>query len=157
MENHRHIDLSTGEIHRETTTSVAVVGKEPPFIKMYIDDLCTLKNVPDSLKNTLFLLMQKLDYEGYITLSKRFRAQCCEKLGIKDQSFRNNLAKLCKHRLLIRESTNEYMVNPHYFARGDWKKVCEQRQSFTMKISYDENGRNIETIANPPSQQKLAL
>ncbi|QGP61547.1 hypothetical protein PsalMR5_04324 (plasmid) [Piscirickettsia salmonis] len=46
---------------------------------------------------------------------------------------------------LTHEGVNEYIANPFYFARGDWKKIVEQREAFQMKITYTEQGRTITT------------
>jgi hypothetical protein len=141
----RDIDFSTGETNQETSTKVVKIPTEPPYVKLYIDDLCAIVDIPDSLKTVLLQMLRKLDYDGYITLSTRFRKELCEKLSIKDQTLRNRLTDLVKKQLLIKDGTNEYIANPHYFARGDWKKIIEQREAFTMKITYSDNGRTIIT------------
>jgi hypothetical protein len=113
---------------------------------MYIDDLCSLVKVPESLKDTLLLLLQKLDFEGYITLSPRFRKSMCEVLGIVNQTLRNRLRMLTQSGLLINEGTNEYQVNSHYFARGSWKDIQENRKAFSVTITYSQTGgRKIKT------------
>jgi len=44
-------------------------------------------------------MLKKLDYEGYITLSTRFRKLMCEELGIKDQTLRNRIGLLLKTKI----------------------------------------------------------
>jgi hypothetical protein len=113
---------------------------------MYMQDLSAIIGLPAALKTTMEVLLTKLDWEGYITLSPRFRKSCCRLLKIKETTFRNRLLALTKYKMLVRESTNEYMVNPHFFARGEWKKILEQRSAFTLKVTYSEkNGRTITT------------
>jgi hypothetical protein len=141
----RDVNFSTGETNQETSTKVVKIPAEPPYVKLYIDDLCAIVDVPESLKTVLLQMLKKLDYDGYITLSTRFRKELCEKLNIKDQTLRNRLAELVKKNLLIKDGTNEYIANPYYFARGDWKNIVEQRAEFTMKITYSSNGRIIVT------------
>lgn len=141
----RHVDHSTGEVKNETTTNVVRMPQEPPYVKMYLDDLCHLMQIPHALKQTLELLLKKLDYEGFITLSPRFRKQTAERLGIADQTFRNRLTTLCKSGVMRRVATNEYEVNPHYFARGEWRAILERRESFSMTVKYTSAGREIST------------
>jgi len=125
---------------------------------MYINDLCDLKGVPSALKSTLIELLRKLDYEGFITLSPRSRKAICDRLDIKDQTFRNQLTRLCKANILLREGTNEYAANPSYFARGEWKTIIEQRKAFELKIRYSaEKGREFTTESSKDNQQELAL
>lgn len=151
-----HTDRETGEITSETKDNVYRLPQEPPYIKMYIDDLCHLKQIPTAEKNCLELLLKKLDYEGFITLSPRYRKQVCEKLGIKDQTFRNRLGVLCKTGVLRRQATNEYEVNPNYFARGEWRHISERRESFKMTITYSaKKGREIVTDADEQPELNL--
>lgn len=145
LKTERTVDFTTGEVRAETTSNVVTLRTEPPYIKMYIDDLCDLINVPAAQRDLLGLLLQKLDYDGYITLSPRYRQNICEKLKIKDQTFRNRLNLLCKSQILRRVSTNEYEANPRYFARGEWRQIAERRESFEMKIRYSAKGREIVT------------
>lgn len=146
MHTNTEIDHSTGEIRRESKTDVLHFPSEPPYIKMYLDDISTLLSIPDSEKRVLTLMLKKLDYDGYITLSKRYRMLMCEQLGIKDQVLRNKIAKLKKSGVIASASYGEYMVNPNLFARGQWKDVVEQRRRFEMRISYSPDGeRRIET------------
>lgn len=137
----RNVDHATGEIKDESTTNVYRLPQEPPYIKMYIDDLCHLMQIPHALKQTLQMLLKKLDYEGFITLSPRFRKQTAERLGIADQTFRNRLSALCKTGVMRSIATNEYEVNPHYFARGDWRAICERRDGFKMIVKYTSKGK----------------
>ena len=153
------VDFKTGEIAGETKNTTIRIPTEPAYIKMYIDDLCAIENVPNALKSTLLALLKKLDYAGYITLSKRFRKEVCKELKIEDGTLRNRLTALCKSNLLHRDSTNEYMVNPNYFARGDWKTICEKREEFELRIKYSEKGRSITTkaLGDKHLQQSLSL
>ena len=68
-----------------------------------------------------------------------------EKLGINDQSLRNSIGKLVKAGVIQNTGRGEYQVNPFLFARGEWKNIVEQRQEFTLKITYSKDGRKIVT------------
>ncbi|HDL7459361.1 TPA: hypothetical protein PXN90_004427 [Yersinia enterocolitica] len=139
------LDRETGELSKESEESIARVSQEPPYIKMYIDDLCSIANAPNSLKDILLLILRKLDYDGYITLSTRYRKQMCLELGIKDGTLRNRLSALVKGGFIYSEGGNEYLANPKFFARGDWRKIMEQRASFEMKIRYMPDGSKVIT------------
>ena len=141
----RTIDRDTGQVITETVSNVVRLPQEPPYIKMYLDDLCELISVPGAERQLLEMMLQKLDYEGFITLSSRYRKVICDRLKIKDQTFRNRLSGLCKSEILKRKGTNEYEVNPRYFARGEWRQISERRDSFEMRITYGPKGREIVT------------
>lgn len=147
-------DLATGEVSQEVRNNVFNISGEPPYIKMYLDDICGLINVPDSHKALLLALLRRLDYQGFIIMSPRSRKEIAKSLGIADQTFRNRLNELCKCGLLRRESTNEYLVNPKYFARGEWKNICTQRDAFQLTITYSEKGRSINTGKADEAEQE---
>lgn len=140
------VNLQTGEVVSDISTNVYRIPTEPPFVKMYLDDLCVIISVPDAHKTLLLSLLRRLDFEGYIILSPRARKDIAKSLNIADQTFRNRLNDLCKKDLLRRVSTNEYQVNPTYFAKGEWKSICAQRSAFQMRVTYNEKGRSIETV-----------
>ena len=145
QETTQTVNHETGEIVSETSTKIAKYAGEPSYLKLYIDDICALASVSESLKKTLLLLLRKLDYDGYITLSTRYRKFMCSEMGIVDGTLRNRLNSLCNKGFLISEGGNEYLANPNYFAKGEWKNIVEQRHAFEMKIRYSENGKEVIT------------
>lgn len=154
------VDMKTGEVVEHTNTQVHQIPSEPPYVKMYLDDLCGIINVGDPIKTLLLLLLRRLDFEGFIMLSPRSRKEMATQLGIADQTFRNRLNELCKTGLIHRVSLNEFQVNPLYFARGDWRKICMNRQAFQLRVTYSRGrGRQIETSSTPdpgaPVQDEL--
>lgn len=153
------VDMQTGEVLSEISSNIYRIPSEPPYVKMYLDDLCVFISVPDAHKTMLLSLLRRLDYEGYILLSPRARKDMAKSLGIADQTFRNRLNELCKKGLLTRISTNEYQVNPMYFGKGEWRQICAQRSAFQMRVTYSEKGRVIETskIEQPETQPQQEL
>ena len=149
IERLTQVDHETGEITRENIVQSTGFMSEPPYIKMYLDDLSQILDIPSGPRAVLDLMLLKLDYEGYITLSTRYRRQMADTLGIQDQSLRNCINRLVKSNIISNSGRGEYQVNPFLFARGDWKRVCEMREDFTLKITYSEKGgRRIETDKN---------
>ena len=139
------IDMESGQVVKLTNEKIIKMPNEPPYIKMYIHDLSVMLNVPKSEEELLKLVLRKLDYDGYVTLSKRYRTSICEKLGVIDQVLRNKLTKLDKSGALINSGYGEYMANPDYFARGSWADICKVKANFEMRIKYNENGRVVKT------------
>ena len=129
----------------EITDITVQFPQEPAYVKIYIDNLCAVTKAPDSLKDVLFLILRKLDYDGYIALSTRYRKEICKLLGIKDGTLRNRLYSLSKMGIIASCGGNEYQANPNLFARGEWKKIIEQRREFEMRIKYSPNGETIIT------------
>lgn len=150
------VDKNTGEILETSTTNVFRFPSEPPYVKMYLDDICLLVKIPEAQKALLLHLLRRLDYEGYILLSTRSRREIANTLGIADQTFRNRLTDLVSSGIISKVSTNEYLANPHFFARGEWKSICARRQAFELKLTYSAKGRTVETNA-VPHQEDLPL
>lgn len=140
-------DVESGDTRAIKETNIIRLPSEPPFIKMYIDDLSHFIGLKERHKEVVFELIRKLDFEGMITLTPRTRASIAERLGITDQSFRNYLSEVVKTGLFKRISHNEFEVNPHYFARGDWQSVYSRRKEFVMEIRYTDKGRKITSSA----------
>lgn len=139
-------DFTTGEIKTHSTSTVVQFPSEPPYIKMYIQDICALVGVQPSDQALLRHLLVRLDYEGYVALTARSRESISSSLGINPKTLRNRLNKLVNADLIKPISRNEYKVNPSYFARGDWKTICEQRKEYTLTVKYSEKkGREIIT------------
>ena len=152
------IEHATGEVKETVSNSIVQLPPEPPYYKRYIHDLCALKDIPKALDDTLEALLTKLDYDGYITLSSRFRDKICTSLKITRGTLRNRISELVKTELILKEpnSKNEYLVNPSFFARGAWRDIYEQKKDFEMKIRYKSNGtREITTSAVNSTQLSL--
>lgn len=150
------VDMRSGEVVETSSTNVYRLPSEPPYVKMYLDDLCVFVSAPDALKTLLVSLLRRLDFDGYIPLTPRARKEIAKGLGIADQTFRNRLNELCKKGLICRVSTNEYQANPAYFARGEWKAICAQRKAFQLRITYSTKGREIST-EGVAQQEELPL
>lgn len=141
----RQVDMRTGEIASESTATVTRLPAEPPYVKLYLDDLTRVLDLAAGPKDLLMVLVRKIDYEGMITLSPSSRRRMAGTLGIADQTFRNRLRDLVKAGVLLRRGHNEYEANPMYFARGDWRDIYERRKALTMSITYSERGKSIST------------
>jgi len=141
-------DVESGDTRATKETNVIRLPSEPPFIKLYIEDLSNFIGLKERHRDVVFELIKKLDYEGMVTLTPRTRAAIAGRLGISDQSFRNYLSEVVKTGLFKRISHNEFEVNPHYFARGDWQSVYHRRKEFVMEIRYTDKGRKITSRAD---------
>ncbi|MGD1524656.1 hypothetical protein [Vibrio owensii] len=135
----------SGEILESRETNVTRFPKEPPFVKLYVDDICCLLDIQKSLSDTLLILLRKVDYDGYITMSGRYRKEVCAQLQIKEKTLRNRLVELCKTGVLKHTDSNEYLTNPHIFARGEWAEIYrrQQEEDFTLTIKYTKEGKKV--------------
>ena len=133
------IDKETGEV--VTSEKVTQLPKEPNFVKLYIDDIGKLYNLPKSCSGLMMALVKKIDYEGIITIASGAKKRTAKELGISIQSFDNSIQKLLKQGIMIRIDRGEYMMNPNLFAKGDWTDVRRLRNKYIeLNISYTDTG-----------------
>lgn len=141
LEQRIEIDHETGQVSRETNSRVLRLPQEPPYVKMYIDDIGKLLDVPAGPRMVLYQLVRRLDYEGFISLTPAARervAKACE-IGVPTMS--NYLTLLCKSGILRHVGRGEYEMNPSLFAKGDWKDISRRRQAFELSIAYTADGK----------------
>jgi hypothetical protein len=56
----------------------------------------------------------------------------------------NSIKFSCQKSDAFRAGRAEYELNPHLFAKGEWRNIRERRLSFTAIINYSNSGRTIE-------------
>ena len=137
----KEINFSTGEVKTEEITNVVKIPKEPPYVKMYIDDLAKILELTSGCRSLLYFLIKKMDYEGIITLTKSSRDRLAEQIGVKETAIRNQITQLCQKGILKRIGTGEFEANPNLFARGDWSDIHKRRKNFKLTIRYENEVR----------------
>lgn len=139
-------DLRTGEAVEQTTNNVVRIAKEPVYVKMYIQDLGNLMELSAGQKTLLYALVGKIGFDGIVSLNASSRRRLAKSCGLSDGAFRNGISALCKKEIIRRVDPNEYEVNPHYFAKGEWSTISQRRQGFELRIAYGADGsRDVST------------
>lgn len=119
-------------------------NKEPAFIKLYIDDLILINNLPTSSSNILWELVKGITYDNEIMLNSSVKKRICSRLDIKMQTLDNALTKFVKKQILFRVEKGIFLPNPYLFAKGSWAEVKELR----MVIDYTEKGKTVQAEVN---------
>ena len=130
-------DGLTGEvignkIEAEFTSS----AKEPAFIKLYIDDLILINDLPSSSSNILWELIKGLTYDNQIVLNSSIKKRICSNLDIKMPTLNNALTKFTKKEILYRVEPGIFLPNPFLFAKGSWNEV----KALRLLVDYSPNG-----------------
>ena len=89
-----HLDYSTGEVLSTEDVSVVRIPREPPYVKMYIEDLSRIVGLSSGAQSVLFELASKIDYEGIVTITKGTRNRIAERTGLKEPTVRNRISDL---------------------------------------------------------------
>lgn len=152
----RKVDHQTGEVVHEERTNVIQFAAEPPFVKLYMEDLARVLDLPHGPQMVLLALIRKLDYDGMISLTPTSRERISKSLNVKVVTFNNYLTMLVEREILRRVGRGEYEMNPHLLARGDWQAVHKRRSTFKMTVTYKADGTKTITGALE-TQEELPL
>lgn len=135
-------DIETGEIKFEEEYIEAYTDKEPDYVKMYLQDIVALNNLPKGLDRVINILLKSMSYDNMIILNSFVKKKMAEELGYKTvQVLNNNINKLVNAEILYRKGTGTYQVNAKYFGKGNWKDIQEIR----LQQRYTEYGRDIQS------------
>lgn len=124
-------------------------GSEPPFIKLYLQDVLYLSDLPKHNEKILFQLLKRSTYAGdehgmTVSLSAGTKRIMAKELEIKNiRSINNALSELTKGKILIHIDTGVYQFNPYFFGKGDWQDIARLR----LEINYDEiKGKTFKAV-----------
>ena len=138
-----------GEIVSKRANRVLNWGNEPQYIKLYLQDILYLSDLPKHHEKILFELLKRATYAGEkygmeITLNAGIKKRIAENLGIKNiRSINNTLSDLVKGKILFRADIGVYTLNPYLFGKGDWQDISRLR----LEINYDDiKGKTFKTI-----------
>ncbi|WP_417216047.1 replication/maintenance protein RepL [Alcanivorax sp.] len=139
------IDKNTGEVLSEEKSKVVRIPSEPSFIKLYVEDISKLYNLPRGTDKLLFELLKHMSYEGQICLNSGMKRIISEKLNIQNtRTIDNNLSRFVKSNILDRVETGVYIANPNLFGKGSWADIYKLRKLW-VKRTYTKNKTEIET------------
>ena len=118
-------------------------NKEPAFIKLYLDDLSSLKGLTRTHRIVLDVLMKYTKYDNDVIITKEVKKEMLSYCDISDGVFKNALTVLVKKDLIKRNGTRGiYKVNPKLAYKG---KVNERAR---LVNEYDGLGNRDISIEN---------
>lgn len=129
------VDTQTGEVTQmEISTDTRTIHKqEPPFVKLYLQDLLYTQDMPKGLTNIVYALLDQVTYASKglrVYIPTGLKNEIIKQLDIPRQTFNNALVKLCKGNILRRIDTGVYELNPYFFGRGEWKDIDNLRMTW---------------------------
>lgn len=138
----RVIDGKTGELLKDeiTYTMVKSAPDEPPYIKMYIEDLSRLCRLTAGENKILLQVAALANYDGVIALPAGIKEVIASNINSKPKVINNALTSLCKQNVLKKSGVGVYTLNPDLFARGKWRDIREQRKAFQSITTYTPDG-----------------
>lgn len=146
------IDGATGEVQQISKTQQYQVEAEPPFVKLYINDIIRLKDLPPATSSVLHSILGYMTYNNEIVLVAIIKRRMCEALGITMNTLNKSIDNLHKCGILIRVEPGLYVVDPELFGKGSWKDI----KNIRLQIDYttDSKGRNVKQLKSNISEQQ---
>ncbi|MEC1376501.1 replication/maintenance protein RepL [Heyndrickxia oleronia] len=113
------------------------------FLKVqhFLEDVLVLHGVSKNMSQLLFELFPYINPEGHIIINSFLKKEIAEKTKMSKGTIDNTLSKLNEVGLLIRLDRGTYELHP---VIHEAKKLLKNKTA-TMKISYNEQKRKIET------------
>jgi hypothetical protein len=136
------VDVSTGEVLSQTKKDTSYgADAEPDFVKLYLDDISRLYELPKSSTVILYELLKHMTYSQQLVLTASIKRQIAEKLETSVQHIKNQISKYVKADIIQRIDHALYMFNPALIAKGRWIDIKEHRaQYIDLKIRYRSDG-----------------
>ena len=139
------VDGQTGEVlqnieHSQTGTKT-IRTAEPPYIKLYVEDMLYMCDMPKTYTNLTLELVKRASYandeEGLcVSLNSFVKGKICTACGWdKMRSLNNALTKLVKGNILKRLGTGTYQLNPFLFGKGEWKDIENIRMTWDYSMT----------------------
>lgn len=130
------VNIETGEISKTTDLQESYVEQEPAFVKMYVQDIVRLNDLPNAAGTILNVLIQNMSYGNIVVLIKPIKTRIVEATGFSESTIKKSISDLNKAGILIRKERAVYLVDPTLFGRGAWKDIKKLR----MIIDYNHDG-----------------
>ena len=145
------VDKETGEILNSNDYKERKVETEPDFIKIYLDDIAKLSNLPKGCSSVMYHLLRYMTYENVIVLNSFIKKSIATYLETNTQVLDHQIVELTKQGIICRVGRGTYFVNPNLFGKGKWQDIRNMR----LTITYDRNGRTFQTERNIPQQTEI--
>ena len=127
------VDYHTGEITHQTKTTVIPFEQEPPFVKLYFQDIAKITGLSMGQTDLLFHIVKNMSYKNIWVAHAYLKEIICMDLGMKLNTLNKYIDFLYKKGILLRLKRGVYLVNPDLFAKGSWKDIKKLR----LSIEYD--------------------
>lgn len=121
------------------------VPQEPPFVKLYLDDIAKVNGLTGVQLSILFYLIKTVSYANApkpevpqgITLIAATKNQIAESLSISVETVNKAIQEFHKKGILLRKERALWILNPMLFGKGSWKDIYKIR----YEVRYSPEGK----------------
>lgn len=142
------IDHLSGEIIKTNHLSTKRSSKEPDYIKLYLDCICTFRGLNKALSPVLIAFCHFMTWadnkhkEQMIFMNSYVKEKVCEMTGLKIDRINKVLKEIVDAEIFVKVEGKRgvYKVNPFIIGKGEWNDIKELRANFdfTNKIVQPE-------------------
>lgn len=147
------LDSETGEILHSERTITSILPKEPPYVKIYLEDIARLTGLPPTASKVLNVLIRNMSYNNMIPMLKPFKEVICSAIDIKMNTLEKVIGQLEEAGIIHRFARGLYFLDPNLFAKGTWENI----QKLRLVIEYDQNGKRVLSSNAPEQMKQLAI
>lgn len=147
------VDGETGEMKQFEEEKTINYGSEPNFIKVYLNDLLYISDLPKGLNSVLYALLKRMSYGNQIVINASLKRQIGKEINRSVSTINNAITMFVKGKLLFRIDTGLYEVNSHIFGKGEWKDIAKIR----MNVTFEPEGKTIMTEIENSDNTKEVL
>lgn len=149
------IDKETGELIIQNSKSQSfLIDREPDYIKLYIEDISRLKDIPAGMNKVLFEIIKSINYNGIVMAYMPVKQLMCSNMGITISYLNNCISEFHKKGILIRYARGVYIADPNLFAKGSWSNI----QNLRLVIQYNTDGtKSLKSTVSEEMKIQLRL
>lgn len=140
IKNNTAVVTPDGEILEHIQDLTIPVGEEPPYYKVYLQDLSNVMGLNPTERSVFEALCANMSFTNIVVLIKPIKEMLCEMAGRKYDTIKAAISSLTAKGMLIRKDRAVYLVNPKYAARGHWADI----KALRLTIEYNDSGRHVE-------------
>ena len=139
-----------GEILEKIERNVIQYEQEPNYIKLYLDNILYLSDIPAGLNGILMALLSLMNYNNEIILNSAIKKRIANDLNTTTATISNALTKFTKGKILDRVDTGIYKVNPYLFGRGKWEDIKRIR----LEVIFEPQGKTLMASIEKKSKEE---
>jgi hypothetical protein len=110
--------------------------KEPPFVKMYMQELYRQKKISGIAEKVFQFILYKMDNTNISVISTAAKDDFIKLHSISRQHFYKCVKTLEERDFLKCERKGEYLINPKYAVKSSWENV----KGIEWKMRFDNDG-----------------
>lgn len=125
-------------------TTVKKVTSEPHYIKVYSDHVVHHKDLIDGLNPLLNILVVRMTDRNVLNIDDNDVMNIAEEMEAPEDFVTGGIDVLVSQDILIKQSSDRYLVNPFMFGKGEWSDNYALRTSLHERIELLKKEKDLD-------------